>query len=231
MFSKEVATRPSFIEVAPWYLSERLRGERDTLGLYLTGHPLDPYRDDLHALTTHRISDLASAASKKATLAGLVTGVRKMLTKTQKRMAVMTLDDTSARTEVTVFSELFEKSKELLTKDSLLLVKGEITTDDYTGGYRCQAEELMPLYQARQALAKSLTIQLQAPADPGDRIQAIKDCLARYQGGHTKTRICYQEGSTQVLLPLGEQWQVVLADQLLEELSALLDAQRFAIEY
>ncbi|MDH3513774.1 MAG: DNA polymerase III subunit alpha, partial [Gammaproteobacteria bacterium] len=109
--------------VAEWGEDQRLDGERETLGLYLTGHPIARYAEELKHITNATIAELKPSADSTMVVAGLVVAQRTMQTRRGDRMAFVTLDDRTGRLELAVFSDLYAQSRELLAKDTLLVVE------------------------------------------------------------------------------------------------------------
>jgi DNA polymerase III subunit alpha len=153
---------PSYEVVPEWSEEQRLDGERDTLGLYLTGHPIARYADELEHFTSATIAELRPTQDRDVVIAGLVVAMRVMQTKRGDRMAFITLDDRTGRLELAVFSDMFERYRGLLVKDTLLVVKGGVSVDEYTGGFKMSAEEIYNIDQARAAFGSRLVIQVDA---------------------------------------------------------------------
>ena len=110
--------------------------EKDTLGLYLTGHPIDQFLDELRQFTTHRIKELNPDKKQNIVIAGLIIAMRTMITKTGKKMAFITIDDRSGRQEVALFAEKYETFKDILVKDTVIVITGELGMDHYSGNAR-----------------------------------------------------------------------------------------------
>jgi len=121
-----------FLEVPPFNEEQRLEGEKETLGLYFSGHPIQRYEAELARRAT-RIVDLKPTADRTVVVAGLVVAMRTMNTRRGDRMAFVTLDDRTGRLELAVFSELYTRHRDLLGKDNLLVVEGHVSVDEYSG--------------------------------------------------------------------------------------------------
>ncbi len=147
----------AFRQVRRFSLGERLQGELETLGLYFSGHPVDQYRAELQKLVKHRINQL-KVADKNQTVAGLVKDIRSIKTRRGDVMGVLTLDDNSARMDVTVFAEQFQNYRDKITKGAILIIEGPVSEDEYTGGLKMRAEQVRTLLEVRQALLKGLLI-------------------------------------------------------------------------
>ncbi len=133
---------------------ERLNGERDTLGLYLTGHPIDEYEDELRMMHPNRISKLRPA-KVLATISGMVIAMRVMKNKRGENFAFITLDDKSGRLELSIFAEKYNVYREILVKDALLVVQGVVSEDSFTGGLKMLAESVQSIYEARCSKAEA----------------------------------------------------------------------------
>ncbi len=133
----------------PWSETLRLQGEKDSLGLYLTGHPLAQHEEELSQICTSTIRDLKVERNRRYVIAGLIIAVRTLITRKGDRMAFVTLDDRTGRQEIAVFSDLYRENKELLVKDNLIIVTGEVSIDNYSGGYKMRCMEIMSLEKSR----------------------------------------------------------------------------------
>src|SRR5690606_9575468 len=107
--------------VRPWSEQERLAAERETLGLYLSGHPIDEFLPELEKITRERLANLKPERESQL-IAGLVVGVRPMKNKRGETFAIVTLDDRSGRLDVTLYAREFEQFREVLRKDSILVL-------------------------------------------------------------------------------------------------------------
>ncbi|MGJ3493927.1 DNA polymerase III subunit alpha [Piscirickettsia salmonis] len=207
---------PELIAVEKWPDDIRLKAEKETLGLYLSGHPIDQYLAEISALTTCRLADLQVTSTKKTVvIAGIVVALRVMKTKRGTRMAILTLDDHGARVEMAVFSESFEAARELLVIDELVVVEGEAGIDDYSGQRKINAKNVWNLQSAREQFASHLLLKIQSQDLD---IAAFKHLLEGYRG-ECPVRIDYYTNSQlKGQLRLGMDWRVCLADEFIVKL-------------
>jgi len=141
--------------VEPWSDNERLAAEKQTLGLFLTGHPIDQYEPELKHFTHGKIASLqASRGNMEARVAGLVVEVRTRQTKNGKTMGFATLDDKSGRLECAAFGEVYEKYRGIFTRDSLLIAEGSLAIDNFSGALRLTVEKLYDIEQARESFSR-----------------------------------------------------------------------------
>ncbi|MBK8132571.1 MAG: DNA polymerase III subunit alpha [Gammaproteobacteria bacterium] len=207
----------SYAAVPGFGVAERLRGEKETLGLYLTGHPLDEYVDELERLVPLRIAALR-AARETQRLVGLVVGTRTMKTRRGDTMCFITLDDRSGRIEVAVFAELYREHREKLVRDAILVVDGQVSEDDYSGGIKMRADTVHTLAEARRSALKSLVLELR-----GDRVGAegavlLADILAPYRRGGCPLRLRYRRAGAMGEIALPPDWALNPEDELLHRL-------------
>jgi DNA polymerase-3 subunit alpha len=230
--------------VEPWPEDERLAYEKMTLGLYLTGHPIGPYESEIQHFVTARLGKLSLDNERGATgrremrvvVAGLVVELRTRQNKNGKRMAFATLDDRTGRLEVAVFSEVLEKYREHLVKDTLLVVEGNLSFDDYAGQLRLTAENLFTMAEARAHFAKHLFIQWPSAGTSTDRpsdqwVNELVDLLTPFRGGSCPIYIEYRGKAAQTTIQLGESWRVHPGDELIARLQKRVGADKVKLHY
>ena len=217
-------------EAPEWSDTDRLSGEKDTLGLYLTGHPISEFQSELDQLVDARLVDLKPINSASVLIAGLVVSLRTM-TSRRGRMAVLTLDDRSARVEIVVYSDLYQSSRELLVKDRLLIARGEVSLDEVTGACVMTAEEIWDLDTARGLFARQLVIRVSESRINNGFINDLSNTLAPFKQGDLPVAIEYRRGDAQGRLYLGDDWRVRPVQELLNRLRALDHPDRVEVGY
>jgi len=233
-----------------WDDDERLQGEKETLGLYLTGHPINGFEAELSAMVPARIGPLLDGVRGLAspgvtplrgndrdtrTVVGLVLEVR--INKTPRgRMAAVRLDDRTGRIEVTVFAELYERVRDLLIPDRILAVTGSLTFDQYRDGWSLRANEVKPLEAARAERADHLLLHLNLAcaeryAGAQRQIAALHEALAPYRRPDQglAVHLHYRQPRASGILRLG--WRVDPADALLKRLRHVLGATAVEVIY
>ena len=211
------ASYASFAATRALGVAERLRGEKETLGLYLTGHPLDEYGCELEALVPQRIAQLRAAREPQRVL-GLVVGMRTMKTRRGDAMCFVTLDDRSGRIEVALFAELYRAQRDRIGRDAILVVTGQVSEDDYTGGLKMRADGVQTLVDVRRASLKSLVLELHTEQLDAAQIDRLATILAPYRSGACPLRLrCRRRGAVgEVALPAD--WALEPEDELLHRL-------------
>lgn len=226
------AEAPSLVQVPDWSDDERLNGERDTLGLYLTGHPIDQFEQELSHFTSSKIVDLKPTdRGNKTVIAGLVVAMRTMNSKRGGKMAFATLDDRSGRVEVSVFGEVYEQNKAALEKDGVVVVEGEASIDDFSGNMKMVARRLLSISDAREQYARTLTLNLSADQVSVDWLAKLQHILKPHIQGQCKVKIEYNRGDVQGVLQLGEGWRVAAKPALLTQLQAVCGVKNVHVMY
>lgn len=228
--------------LAEWDEEHRLQWEKEALGLYLTGHPIDRYHDEIEAITGRSLAawgDLVEVGPQGAPrygrdqegcVAGLVVAVRNRNTP-RGREGFLTLDDRSARIEVRVFPEEYARYVNLIAKDRVLVIEGSIGYDDYTGGLRMRARNVLDIDQARQTHAKGLEIRVDARRAANGFSRALQEVLQPFCDGTTPVSITYRNATAIGRIRLGEHWQVQPTDELLHRLKELAGDDAVRIWY
>ncbi|MCB1644496.1 MAG: DNA polymerase III subunit alpha [Pseudomonadales bacterium] len=214
-------------------LKERLQREKETLGLYLTGHPIDAYKTELKHLAKTRIVDLR--VSKDAQMiVGLIVSMRTMKSRRGETIAFVTLDDRSSRIEVSVFGELYDENRAKLQKDQLVVIKGVASADEFAGGLRMRASEILDIVEARQRGIRCLKLSLSGQALEGDFTGRLASLLTPFKGGPgtgCPVSIAYIRPDAQAEVLLGDDWRVSPDDELLQNLRDCYGAEQVHLDY
>jgi DNA polymerase-3 subunit alpha len=202
----------AFDDVKSLSVKDRLNGEKDTLGLYLTGHPIDEYESELKKMFPHRIANLRSGKDS-LTISGMIVAMRILKNKRGDNFAFLTLDDKSGRIEISVWAEKFNAYRDILVKDALLVIKGVISEDDFTGGLKMVAESIQSIYQAR--CSKLLCLELLVSEGNTDWVDKFRSTINRYRNGNCSVFVNYEQEHARCALKLGSDWKVQPQDGLL----------------
>ncbi|MFG0606431.1 DNA polymerase III subunit alpha [Vibrio mimicus] len=221
-----------YTQVPEWPEKVRLEGERETLGLYLTGHPVDEYLKELTKYTSCRLNEAApTRRDQSLTVAGLVIAARVMTTKRGTRIGLMTLDDRSGRMEVMLYSEALDRYAEWLEKDKILVVSGQVSFDDFNGGLKMSAREVMDLGSAREKFARGLSISILQSQIDQQFFERFSHILEPHRAGTVPVNVYYQRPDARARLTLGTEWRVTPSDTLLDELKQLLGNDQVELEF
>jgi len=206
-----------------WSDETRLLGERETLGFYLTGHPLDKLRDELTQLTGMSVEKVASAAGNKITLAGLVSEIRLQTTQNGKgRIAFLTLDDGTGQIVVKLFNELYTESREAIRKDELLLVHGSVVEDRRDGSLQVRVEKIIELDELRRDRVSAIGLSLQTDTVTEQFLGQFQQLIDQHRHGSCDVIVLFTAtDGTRARLRLGSDWQVKPTGELIDALQEL----------
>lgn len=235
---------PSAVQSLPdWSDRERLQHEKATLGLYLSGHPINEHLDELEHFTHGRLKVLCDKTGnsggnmpsyrQKGTpvlAAGIIFGTRFRDTSSGK-MAFVTLDDRSARIEVVLRGEILETSSHLLVKDEVLIVDGEMSPDEFNGGYKIRAKEIHDLASARARFARRLVLRLRHDQLRDQGLEALLATLSDYSSGTTPLCIEYSNDAALAEIRAGHGWRVQPQPELIRSLERLTDESSVELVY
>ena len=255
LFGESGASVPLHLDkqVLPeWEEEQRLQGEMDALGLYLTGHPITRYEKELANIisgTLAAVTALCAAAPAAApsgnreykgrkgsderavTIAGLVMSLRIVKTQRGGKIAFLTLDDRTARMDVRVFPEVYDRYQAMLGKNKILVIQGGLGVDDFTGGYQVTAQSVYDINQARALFARRLVVGVESGQAGNGFVASLADILQPFREGQCPVCIDYTGGEAQVRVALGEAWTVHPTDELIHRLRDLAGRDRVAVEY
>ncbi|HLS81402.1 MAG TPA: DNA polymerase III subunit alpha [Steroidobacter sp.] len=237
MEASPAVSAPVMNEVLPdWSRRVRLDGERETLGLYLTGHPFEEFEAEVRPIISGRIADVLGDRpppssegyqfrGKPATVAGMVFDLGK-----RGGRIIFTLDDRSGRLEASMFEETWQQYRSLIAKSAILIVEGSLRFDEYTEGWRLTAKRVIDIDQAREQHARRLLLRW--PDDAGrDFVKTLEQTLRPYRGGRCAIVVRYRNRAARADLVLSEEWSVKPTRELTERLAQLCGADGVRLLY
>jgi DNA polymerase-3 subunit alpha len=229
--------------IEDWTEATRLAGERDTLGLFLTGHPITPYEPDLKFLVGARLVDVGGprptpkpvaagggertwSQAKPATVAGLVLEIRR-----RPNRVTLILDDRTARLEVSLYEETFQQHRDIIVKDAIVVVDGSLRYDDFIEAWRLQAKSLMDIDRARERFARRLWLRWPAAFDGPLGMNRFEELLKPYLRGPCGVSVVVSRPEYVGRLNLGDAWSIRPSRELLDKLSALVGRDGWHLVY
>ena len=205
----------ALVEVPRWDIRKRLSEEKLAIGFYYSGHLFDAWKAEVRPLVKKTLSRLAPSKELQ-TITGAVLALRTKVGQRGK-MCFVTVDDGTAQVDVAVFSDLFEKVRGLIREDDLLIARVKVSNDDYSGGLRVIADEILDLAALRTQQARALRLEMEGAVDTG----WLKNQLRPYVvDGGCSIVVGYRNQAGRATLLLGDAWRVRLDDGLLTALAA-----------
>ncbi len=228
-----VAQQQAMTLVPDWSKLKRLQAEKEVLGFYLSGHPLENYEQELQHIVTCRLAECTEREGQTVMIAGWVVTIRSLWTKRGDRMAILTLEDRQSRLEITLFSEGYTTYKEKLHKDHLLIIEGETQKDELTGNIRILAKKIFNIAEAREMYAKNVRICFASSQLKEHAIKELKNTLPDFMPGVCPILMECQHlpSRSKVAFFLGDQWKVKPEEALLIQIRQLFGDESVSIEY
>ena len=235
-----VADTPKPANLTEWPERIFLNNEKEALGLYLAGHPFDAVRTDAMAFVDDRLVDLVGEPApetpkgernyaqkgREVTVAGLVADLRKR----GNRVSV-TLDDDSARMEVSLFSEAYQEFRHLLQKDEIVVISGALRYDDFLASWTVNVKNVLHIDRVIESRAKSMVLSL-APNGQGEALLIkLHDLLLPYREGNCDVSVKYIGDTASARLNLGPEWAVRPSRELRDKLTELLGRKNVRMLY
>jgi DNA polymerase-3 subunit alpha len=223
----------------PWPKKARMFAEKQALGLFLTDHPIAQYKHELKQITQGTIAEIlvrveGTKAKIETRLGGLLVEMRTRQDRKGKIMGFATLDDRTSRLDVAIYSEVFERFREQLKIDNVLIVEGSARIDGYTGKLSVTAEKLYHIEEAREKFARCLMIDWTSHDEfpvPAKFSSALVEILQPFLGGQSPVVINYQAQNFKTALQCADSWRVHPSDELIERLEKWLGEDNVLVKY
>jgi DNA polymerase-3 subunit alpha len=234
------------VNVTPWTEVQQLAYEKEALGLYWSGHPIDRVADELKRFGAKTTADLAAVAAANGSdsgngqggpnaangyrraggvdvaVGGIVAAIRPLKTRKGDRMAVITLEDPHGSVEVVVFPEAYTKAAAVLETGATVVVKGKVELDEES--VRMMASEVLPIGAMREKMSRQLSITIASPPHGRATFEALADLFARHRGDRRvifELELRDQDHPLRVRAGLAAQVRVHPSEQLASEVERI----------
>lgn len=210
-----------------WTLRDILAGEKESLGSFLSGHPMDEFQQEVRKFSPRTIRELT--AGSKQWVAGLIVDVR--LVKTQRgTMAVLQLDDGTGQIEATAYSEVYEQNRDLLVKDQIVLADGRLQMDDFRGQLSLRAKSFTTLEAARSSRVRELKLGLNSEAIARGVSAELKRAFSAHVGD-CPIVVEYKQPAGSAMVRFGDRYRIRPTDTLLDQLKELVGHDSVELVY
>ena len=212
---------PRLPEVPPWPENQRLAAEKETLGFYLTGHPLSSIAPILQRFTSMDTLKVQEAADgQEILIGGVVNALKEINTKKGDRMAFVTLEDLNGVVEVIVFSELYKNSSLLLKGEDPVFIKGRVDAGEES--VKIIASEILPFEQAVGKLTTSVHLRLRSEGLRREDLESMREIFQDNRGNCPAFLHLLLPGEREAVIDLGDDWKLNSTDQLVHRMRDLL---------
>ncbi|HTJ43711.1 MAG TPA: DNA polymerase III subunit alpha [Kofleriaceae bacterium] len=211
--------------VEPWGAKQLLAFEKEALGFYVSGHPLDRYRSELGRWANATTADFAEGrrAPGEAGIGGIVSQYREMITKKGDKMARFVLEDQAGTMEVVVFPKTFEKVRHVLVSDEPIICLGEVRNEGTAeqADWKMMMNDAQVMAELRSARTTRVEIHLNADAITDDQVTALRGILEGARGPVPAILRLTIPRRSETVISLGDRYQVAPTDELLARLERL----------
>ncbi|MFH1489531.1 MAG: DNA polymerase III subunit alpha [Pseudomonadota bacterium] len=207
-------------DLEEWEELEKLKKEKEALGFYITGHPLDRYKDEIRRFASCSIQNLSGLKDKtQIKIAGVIGALKIKRTKRGDKMAILTLEDPTGSAEVVVFPDVFNSYSPLLKGDEPLLITGTAEIGENTA--KIISQEIHSLEMARQSAIKAIELGLSETVSRED-LEEIKDLIFRYPGDSAVFFKVDAGGDEKVVIAAHPNYKVSPCNELIEEIETII---------
>ncbi|HYR45972.1 MAG TPA: DNA polymerase III subunit alpha, partial [Thermoanaerobaculia bacterium] len=220
-----------FAEQPEWSLDDRLKGEKEVLGFYVTGHPLTRFTDDIARFADTKISDLPSRVDQTVRIAGVLVGLKKQKIKKGvnegKTMLKAALEDTTGGVPVAIFASLYEKVASWVCPDLPVLVTG--TVRESGPAFEMTVQEMTPLEGIAERWAREMKIRVNLALADERVLARLKDSLRSHPGTTPVSIRLFRPGEFEATLKASDSMRIAPSPRLTREIQAL--AGEDSVEY
>jgi DNA polymerase-3 subunit alpha len=204
-------------KVRDWTPKQKLTGEKDTLGLFVTGHPFDEYEKEVRNMAKTKLSNIQASKSTQK-VAGIIVAQRVMKTKRGGNMAILTIDDRSGRLEVRMFSETYDKYRDKMIVDQLVVLEVEVKHDSYNDSLGANVNQLWTITEARTLYCSGNAIELKHKDATPKFINALSKKLEPFNIAGAPVVLKYEGEQASAQIKFGDKFKVQPTDELLYRL-------------
>jgi DNA polymerase-3 subunit alpha len=227
----EGAPADDFPEQPEWALDERLKGEKDTLGFYVTGHPLARFSEEIERFAEARVADLGSRVEQSVRIAGVLANLKKQKIKKGvnegKTMLKACLEDTSGSIPAAVFASLYEKVQAWVRDDLPVLVTA--TVRESGGALELTVQDITPLEGIRERRARELAIRVNLAYADESVLARLQERLRSHPGTTPVSIRLVRPGEFEATLKAADSMRIAPSPRLTSEIQAL--AGEGSVEY
>lgn len=217
LFGQRIAPTLRLPSVGEWPIGERMRYEKETLGLFITDHPVRAFADEAQRWASGSIEELErTEEGREVRLCGIVTGQRVIRTKRGDKMAFVTLEDPTGTVDCVFFSDAFSRSQSALGGDRPLLVTGKLERRE--GTLTIRAESVEPMEDLRERNTRVVEIRLRAEVVDGAVVDELRALLGAHRGGCATSFTVLDAGQFRAELSVAPDWKVAASPRLVDGL-------------
>ncbi len=219
--SAEPANHPALLQIDEWDKKQLLAFEKESIGFYITDHPLTSYQNLLDKFTnTNTVSIKELKDGSVVRIGGIVRNIKTIRTKKGDLMAFASIEDMDGSVEVTFFSKIYAAMNDLLTPDNPVLVQGQVQNDE--NSFKILADEVIPIEKAEEAWIAKVRLKLNITRTSGKTLSDLKEILIRHPGSCPGYIHLINPDKTETIIALPEALKIKACSELTHEVKRLL---------
>jgi DNA polymerase-3 subunit alpha len=230
VFEETAKNEPeSVAKVEEWIEQDRLRFEKEAIGFYITGHPLERFSKDLSWFTDATSASILEGNSpREVSIAGIPMKLLIKNTRKGDRMGIVTLEDLQGSLEVIIWPELFAECEQLFHEEEPVLIKGKVDAD---GNFpKVIADKVFPLAEAKNHWKGKVHIQLRTPGLERETLLAVKNILAGHKGSNeTYLHFIFPDNHVRQV-EVESQLRIQPSDEVIHDIEAVLGKDTISFE-
>lgn len=224
--SGSMGGEPNLRECPQWTNIERLNKERELIGFYLSGHPLDKFKEDVRLFATHSLGDGSlsnSGEREKVRVIGIITSVKRISDKKGRPMAFAQIEDLEGSSEVLIFSEVYDRHQGLIAPDTVVMLEGNISKRDEPPKIIASSMERVENLREKFQTQLQLKVDLKTSELSRDDLNEMATLFSLHKG-ETPIRFVVRSRSAKAPLKMNVRKYVVEPNNdLLNGLKSILD--------
>jgi len=180
--NKQVINAPALPEIEEWSENQRLAFEKESIGFYISGHPLKRYEELLDKFTNANAISIKEIKNGGAVrIGGLIRSTKVIKTKRGDLMAFVTIEDLHGAVEATVFSRVYTSVSDLLVEDNAIFIQGQVQKDEQS--VKILVEKVVPMNRAEETWTASIHLNLELSSTDRTLLEKLNDILKKHPGG------------------------------------------------
>jgi DNA polymerase-3 subunit alpha len=209
-----------FADVDEWSENEKLKKEKEALGFYITGHPLDEYKDEVRRFSTCTVQELMGLEDKsQVKVAGIIEDLKMKRTKRGERMAILTLEDQTGSTQVILFPDVFNHFSRFVKSDEPLLISGTAEVDNHSS--KIIAREIDSLESLRQKAIRIIELTLNREKVTRDLLEEIRELFFKFPGDCPVLFSMSVDQGKEIVIAANNHYNVLPCEELLGEIEGI----------
>ncbi|GAB4329126.1 MAG: DNA polymerase III subunit alpha [Calditrichia bacterium] len=220
---------PPLPDVEPWPIQEQLSREKELLGFYISGHPLEKYSREIELFNTLNWADPATFRSgREVKTAAIISAIKTHLDRTGNTMAFITFETTVNSFEGVVFSSVYQKYGHYIHKGEMVFVIGKVS-ESSEQTFKMLCDEIIPMNEVRNRMTKSVQLNVDTAVVDEEKVEELRKIITSHPGEIPVYLQVRARSNGEPLLMKSRRYRIILTDEVLDELGKILGKKNILI--